>query len=161
MRMVAVRCAKSAARRGFTLSEATAAVAILAVIAALAAPRFGGSFDRRRADGAASRLVAEIAAAQQVARRTGAPSRIEFDETEHRVTFLDLMDPDHPKNLYVIALAAEPYHARLAGVAFGGKNRLTFDGYGDPESPGTVTIAVGSESRTITIGADGGSALQP
>jgi type IV fimbrial biogenesis protein FimT len=154
-------CAKTANRRGFTLTEVTVTIAVIAVIAAMAAPRFGGSIERQRADGAVTRLVADLAAAQQYARRTSSSLRIEFDATKAEVRFPAMPDPDHPKLAYTIALAAEPYLATLEASGFKTADELTFDGFGDPDSGGTITLRVGAETRSIAIDADTGRAYQP
>lgn len=147
--------------RAFTLPEICAVIAIMGVAAAIAAPRFGGSLDRKRAESAAQRVIFELAAAQQHARQTGESVLIEFDTDTHCVLIPAMKDPQRPSQPYAISLSAEPHHARITAANVKGAKLLTFNGYGDPDGGGTVTIAVGSEERTIEINEHSGRAYIP
>ena len=56
-------------RRGFTLIEIIIALAVAAIVLATAAPAFGALIEKKRLDGAASRLVADVQFARAEAAR--------------------------------------------------------------------------------------------
>ena len=81
-------------RRGFTLIEILAVVAILALVAAFVAPNLGGM--RLRALSAeATQLAGQLELARQRAIVTGVPHRLwlELDEAEYRLEWL-AVDPE-------------------------------------------------------------------
>lgn len=65
-------------------------------------------------------------------------------------------DPDHPDQPYQVAVATEPYSATVVSADFGGDTEVIFDGYGVPDSDGTIVIQVGSYQRTLTVNAQTG-----
>jgi len=66
-------------------------------------------------------------------------------------------DPSHRAGSYIVMLSDAPYNAKLASVSFGG-GTLSFDCYGAPSSAGTLGIAVGSYTSTVTLDAGTGKA---
>jgi type IV fimbrial biogenesis protein FimT len=60
--------------RGFTLLEAVLTIALLAIMASLALPSFGGALARHRLRGAAQALATEMALARQAAAGRDAPA---------------------------------------------------------------------------------------
>ncbi len=56
-----------------------------------------------------------------------------------------------------MTLSDAPYYAQLVSAAFGGDEVVTFDGYGLPDSGGTVVVGVGGVTRNVVL--DGQSGL--
>ena len=83
-------------RRGFTLIEILAVVAILALVAALVVPNLGGMRARKLRQEARS-IAAHLELARQRAIVTGIPHRLwmELDQAEYRLEWL-AEDPDEP-----------------------------------------------------------------
>ena len=52
---------------------------------------------------------------------------------------------------YTVSLSAEPYRADLTDGRFQRRPQVVFSGWGLPNSGGTVTLAVGSQQKTITV----------
>ena len=76
-------------RRGFTLIEILAVIAILALVAAFVIPNLGG-FRMRALRGEAQQLAAQLELARQRAIMTGVPHRVwlELDQAEYRLEWL-------------------------------------------------------------------------
>jgi Tfp pilus assembly protein FimT len=143
-------------RRAFSIIELTLIIAIIGIMASMALPRFSGSLMRGRADAAARRVSADIALAQNLARQASASRSIEFFIGSGTYRLPGVSDPDRPGTDYLVRLAQSPYEARLSEASFAGESVLTFDGYGVPDSAGTVVLQVGSEQRTLTVEAHSG-----
>ena len=67
-----------------------------------------------------------------------------------------MKDIDRPSLTYTVKLAETPYSARITSASFGGDSDLVFNGFGIPDSGGTVVIRVGSYTKTITTEANTG-----
>jgi len=70
----------------------------------------------------------------------------------------DVPDPDHPSTVYHVVVSAAPYHADLVAADFGGDGEVVFDGYGMPDSGGSVVVQVGDYQRVVVVEADTGQA---
>ena len=86
--------ARAQRRRGFTLIEVLAVVAILALVAAFVVPNLGG-FRARALRAEAQQIAAQLELARQRAIVTGVPHRLwlELDEAEYRLEWF-AEDPD-------------------------------------------------------------------
>jgi type II secretion system protein H len=140
-------------RGGFTLIELAMVLAIVALISAMAIPRFGGSLVRARADQAARRVAADLELAQRFAVRRGASYAVVFDATADVYRMPGMNDPDHPASRYRIDLTVVPYEVDLVSADFGGNPHVIFDGYGVPASAGQVVLRAGAEIRTLALAA--------
>jgi prepilin-type N-terminal cleavage/methylation domain-containing protein len=145
-------------RHGFSLIELVLTIAIIAVLAAIAVPRFSLGASRYRADAAAGRIIADIATAQRRAHYTSSVQTLRFMPDEARYELLTMPDPDHPARAYLVQLAHEPYGARLEHVDFQ-DGRLSFDGFGRSSQSGTIILTVGNERRTIRFDGPTGKAV--
>ena len=149
------------AGKGFSLLELVLVLGILMALAAIGIPRYGASAARYRADLVAQRLVADFRLARGHAQATSAPQSIEFDVDLNQYTLpnLDPLDP-HLAN-YTVKPAEQPYNATLTAAEFGGDDVVIFDGWGVPDSGGSVTLQCASEQRTVVLdGLTGEAAVQ-
>jgi prepilin-type N-terminal cleavage/methylation domain-containing protein len=143
---------------GFSLIELTLVVALLAVLAAIAIPRVSETLTRQRVEEAATRIVNDINLAQQQARLASATRRVIFDTAGDSYRLPEMADPDHLGTTYVTRLGAAPYEVSVASVSFGGDRTLIFNGYGQPDSGGTVEIAQGGYQAVVAVDAQTGRA---
>jgi type II secretion system protein H len=150
--------ARRPGRRAFSLIELTMVIAIIAIVSAIAAPRFAAASNRFRIDAAARRIVADLNLAQARARSSSASQTIAFDLSAHRYEMIGMADPDRPSAAYAVSLGDGPYHCKLDTATFGADATLVFNGFGMPDSGGSLTISTGSEKRTITMDSTTGSA---
>ena len=95
--------------------------------------------------------------AQAKARATSSSQTITFT-AGGSYQILGMNDPDRPGQPYVVDLTAEPFRATLDSATFGGDASITFNGFGMPDSAGTITLHVGSAQQTIVLNRDTGTA---
>jgi prepilin-type N-terminal cleavage/methylation domain-containing protein len=144
--------------RAFTLLELVAVLLVLAIVGAMAAPRFAEASGRQRVDAAARRIAADLALARRQARTAGAAQSVTFTPALNDYELAALQSLENSKDPYIVELDRAPYDATLYSADFGGKVEVTFDGYGVPDSGGTVEVRVGPFSRTVTLDIDSGEA---
>lgn len=137
-------------RRGFTLVELVLVLALAAVLAALAAPRFATAQSRYRAGLAADRVAREIEHARQRAVVTGAAQSVTFMEAKRAFTIDGMRGPDMKEGDYLVDLAAPPYSAEEMTSTFAG-DVLRFNGYGVPEAGGVVKVVAGGYECEVTV----------
>jgi prepilin-type N-terminal cleavage/methylation domain-containing protein len=136
--------------RGFTLVELTVYLVLTAVIATIGLPRYAGALRNFRCIQAATRVMADLAAAQWAARSTSTSTGV-------TVTF-DLPNAAYAAPGVAVSVSDPPYNATLLAASFNGAAAVTFDRYGQPSSGGTVVVAVGASQRTVTVDANTGKA---
>ena len=138
--------------RGFSLLELTLVVAILAVVTAVAVPRFSAAHHRSRIDAAADRLVAELTLARETAIARGAAVEVIFDAARDRWSAPQLapLTTGAPGHL-VTDLHEAAEGVRLNTPALDGATALTFDAYGRPSTGGTLTLTAGAATRSVRV----------
>ena len=148
------------ARTGFDLLELVVVVTIVATVAAIALPRYADALVRYRADAAAGRIVTDLAYAQASARRSSTNRTVAFDVAGNGYQIAGLPHLNNPAATYALNLGEEPYRVRLAGAEFQGlsDSDVVFDGFGQPDSGGSIKIQIGGQERTITLDPDTGRA---
>ncbi len=137
--------------RAFSITEVVLVLAIMAILAGIALPRFGNAMVRQRADGLARRIAADLELARGHAMKTGASQTCRFTLADNRYTLVGMPDRDDPASEYSVLVAASPHNGSLASLDLGGDGEIVFDMYGMPDSAGSVSIRVGDEYRTVTI----------
>lgn len=144
--------------RGFSLLEIILVLAIIVTLAAIAVPRYGASLTRYRADLSARRIRADIEQAQLSAKAASTSINIEFFVGDDKYEIPGLPSLNGSSGSYIVELSARPYAAALVSAVFGGDAELIFNGWGMPDSSGTVILTVGSEQRTVTVDGETGKA---
>ena len=147
-------------RRAFSLVEAVFVVAIIGVLSSIALPHYAGFVAREQIHAAARRIESDLALAQRQARLSSASQQIVFNVVAGTYTLVDLPDPDRHGQTYQVSLTKEPYGANIVSANFGGDATLIYDGFGTPDSSGSVVIGVGKYRQTITVNAGTGKAIK-
>jgi len=135
----------------YSLVEVIAILVILGLLAAVAVPRVGQFTAQERLAAAANRIESDLKLAQRHARFGSASQTVQFNTTAHSYQLVGMTDPDRPSQAYIIRLNNPPYDALIVSVNFGGNATLVYDGYGQPNSNGSLTLAVGDYQRTLTF----------
>lgn len=144
--------------RGFSLVELVIVLAIVAVFAAVAVPKYSQSLARYRADATARRVVADLDRGRAKAASSSQSWVVNIDLAKHELIIPGAGDLDTGTDDYVARLAEAPYEAKIVSANFGGGVAVTFDGFGVPDNGGSVVVKAGGEQRTITLDAQSGKA---
>ena len=155
---------KTAASRGFTLTELVTVIVILGIMAALAVPRFFdlGAFEER---GFYEEVASALRYGQKIAVGSGCPVRVSITaggyDLAQQVASGNRCDPaDSTWSVPVMlpdgqAAAGSP----PAGITLGPVTTYQFDGLGRTNLGGNLTVNVGSLSMTVQ--AESGYILTP
>jgi type II secretory pathway pseudopilin PulG len=138
------------------LVEVTIVLLIMAIVAAVAAPRMANSLSYFRADAAAKRIAVDIALAQRHAMTNSTAQTVQFITATNSYTLPGMKDINHPALAYVVKLADPPCESTLASAVFGADSIVIFDQYGLPDSGGSAVVRAGDHQRTITVDANTG-----
>lgn len=136
---------------GFTLVEAILVMFIIGVLSSIAFPRYAEFVSNQQLEAAARKVMGDLAYVQREARQSSSSRTITFDVAQSQYTLSGVAHPDHPSQTYVVRLDDEPFRTRIVSASFGGDANLTYNGYGTPDSSGSLVIAVGSRQTTISV----------
>ena len=141
--------------------ELIIAMSLMAIVAALAVPRYASSVGRYRAEAAARRIAADLALAAAKAKAVSAGQSVTFNAMAGTYTVSGVRNLDHPGSLYTVDLAGDPYRVTIGHADFGGAPQAQFDMFGMPQWGGTVLVRAGDYSRTVQLlKADGSVTVQ-
>lgn len=134
-------------------------VFIIGVVSAIALPRYAGFVAQQRAEATARRIIADLTYARHHARLASTAQAVDFAEGDDSYyDLVGMIDPDHPGQPYRVDLKKEPYSAVIYSVTLGDDSQVIFDGYGNPDSGGTIAIRVGDYLKTVAVDPDTGRA---
>jgi type II secretory pathway pseudopilin PulG len=143
---------------GFTLIELVVLCAILAIVAGLAIPRYGQAMIVYRADSAARTICQDLHLARQRAKSLSQPVTVAFDPDEATLTISGLADRNDPDRDHFRDFSAQPYGVWFSVCDFAGDATVVFNGFGLPDSDGTIRIRCNTQARTIVLDAQSGEA---
>lgn len=153
-RGVAAFAARS--RRAFSLLELIVVLAIVAVLGAIAAPRYSFALQRYRLEMAANRVASDINLARSLARAKGSTATISFAPSTSTYAIAGLTSTDRASEAFGVDLSREPFGVTIQSVDFAGTRTLTIKGYGVPTSGGTVHLTRGSLTKVVTVASGSG-----
>ncbi len=145
--------------KAFSLVELVIVITIVAIMAAIAIPRYANAIQHYRADLAARRIVTDLAMTRSRANTMSTSQRIIFDVAANQYQIAGMADPDRPLSTYTVKLSDAPYQAKLVSVDFGGAADVSFDGFGVPAKGGAVVIQAGDIQRKVILDAGTGKAV--
>jgi len=126
-------------RRGFTLIEMVFVVTTIALVGAIALPRFAGASDRRRLLAAGERTVADIAMLREQARAISGTVTVRFARAGYA---WDSSAGGVAGASGRTTLNESPYFVTLRFFQSGGDDTVVFDGYG--ASDATLRLILGT-----------------
>jgi prepilin-type N-terminal cleavage/methylation domain-containing protein len=156
-----LRKMKAILRKGFTLIELIMVMVIVAILAAIAIPRFD-SFYSIKLDGNMKKIVSDIRYCQQMAVSRHGNCRIVFDTAADTYTAQEQLvtsgpwsgvkDPFTRANL-VMNYRSDPQYRGIdiASANFNSSNVLLFDWQGAPLSGGNVIFNYLGNTRTVGV----------
>lgn len=161
--MIRARCSKErvssypcpADPRGFTLIEVTIVLLVISIITALAVPRLIDALSYHRIEAAAQRVRRDLELARRIAQTRSASQSVQFDAANNLYDIPGLADFDRSGQSYRVRLDQSPTTATTSAVDFGGDGEVIFNGYGLPDTSGSVTIRVGGYQRVVVVEPDG------
>lgn len=139
--------------RGFTLMELSIVLVIVAVIAAIAAPRLGASSGRYRVQAAAKRIALDIEAARRAAVHASGIVQMDFNVDKDWYVWrakVDGVDAHGGQDLSI-----SPFECAIIMADCGGDGQLEFNGRGTPDTDATIAVASGRTACTVVVSASG------
>jgi type II secretory pathway pseudopilin PulG len=131
------------ARAGATLLELVVALALLALLTAIVAPRLGALLDAARVRGAAAELSAAFGAARELALLRGGLTAVTIDSVAGTVSVHDGADSTHVRRLHALfGVRLHPSRDSLAYAA---------NGLGHGAANLRVVVARGAARETVTV----------
>ena len=101
----------------------------------------------------------DLELAAVTARNASASRTVAFND-DLTYTIDQTRDLNRGGDTYRVRLADEPYGATQVKASFGGDAVVVFDGYGAPDTDGTVVVEVGSVRKTVTLDPNGKASVQ-
>ena len=144
----------SRAGSGFSLIELMLVIAIIAVVAAMALPRYSNSLHAYRATMAAKRIAGDLQLAQFRARSLSTARTVTFTAATSSYQLVGESDLSTVASTYTVQLGELPYRAKITSVQFGatpGTASVSFNGFGMPNNGGSITLTSGNATRTIIL----------
>lgn len=142
---------------GFSLFELLIVIGLIAIVSAIAIPRYSGSMENYRASFAARKIAADLALAQNAARATSGARTASFDSAAGVYTINGADNIAAAAGAIRVNLGEPPFSAAFKADFGPGGTQVTFDGYGRPDNPGSVEVKSGRASRIVVLDAQSGA----
>ncbi len=141
---------------GFSIIELLVVLLIMSIIAAIATPSFYRSLRYHALESAARRVKLDLEQACHAARVNSQTQSLTFTNATTYSLSSGVESLKSPGQAYTVDLASTPYELDGVTVAFGGPTTVSFDGYGNASVGGTIVLALGDETRTLTLDSTSG-----
>lgn len=145
-------------RRGVTLIDLVVTVLIMGISASIAVPKFSSALKAYQIEAAARRVVGLVNFAGEQARVTSQPVTVAFDIVANTVTLTGVENPDHPGQVWTIAMSEIADDVDIVSAVFGGEPNVTLAVDGRPDAAGSVLLSVGSLQTTVVVSVSTGRA---
>jgi prepilin-type N-terminal cleavage/methylation domain-containing protein len=143
---------RSRARRtAFTIVEMLIVLLVMGILAATATPSFFRSLRHHQLESAARRVKLDVEQARHAARLKSESQSITFTGPTGYTLSSGVAGMNSAAETYAVDLAKAPYDLESITLNLGGPTAISFDGYGTASVGGTIVLAAGDETRTITL----------
>ncbi|MBV8781639.1 MAG: prepilin-type N-terminal cleavage/methylation domain-containing protein [Phycisphaerae bacterium] len=139
-------------------------IMIVAILAAMVAPRYSGSISQYHVTAAARKVAADLAYTQARARAVSTTRTISFGvtgssagTTANTYQILSEIDPTFPNSVYTVDLSTSPYLASITLANFSGAATVSFNGFGIPSGSGSIVLQSGTATSTLTLDGTSGT----
>lgn len=147
-------------RAGFTLPEVVITVMLMAIVSAIALPRWSTALQKQRVIQAANRLAADLTRAQTAAYGSSTAKTVTFTVGSSQYAISGIAPLRGATGSYTILLTDDPYLSTLVSVwGQTGTQTITFNGYGLPDKGGSIVVSAGGNQKTIVVDAATGTAV--
>ena len=150
------RARASERRPGFSILELVVVLLVMGIVAAAATPSFYASLRHHELETAARRLALDLEQARHAARVKSQAESLTFTSATTYALSSGVASLKSPGQTYSVDLAATPYDLDSVTVNLGGPTTIAFDGYGNASVGGTIVLALGNQTRTVTLNSTNG-----
>ncbi len=161
------REARHCCRAGVTLVDLVITVMIVAILAAVAMPRFASTVSRLRTEAVARRIASDLNFARRTAIQTSRTTSVTFAAAPAGYTMTGVEHPAYPSQAYVVAVADIDGSVALQSFNFDGGPVLSFNTYGRPLvgsnalAVGAVVVASGGHALSVVVDPSTGETSVP
>jgi prepilin-type N-terminal cleavage/methylation domain-containing protein len=149
-----LRRARLLSRGAFSLVELAVVLVLMAIVLAIAAPRWMASTDRHRTELAAGRVASMIELARTRALQQG---RTWFVRAEAGSSTMSIGPTEDPASATIVELGLDPLRAKIARSTINAASGFGFDAFGAPSGDGKVRLECGSMATHVQVQAISGS----
>ncbi|MFO0835035.1 MAG: prepilin-type N-terminal cleavage/methylation domain-containing protein [Phycisphaerales bacterium] len=143
--------AKRRAAVGFSLVEVVLVLSIIAIIAAIAMPRYARAAAGYRAEAAARAVAEQLRLVRARAMASSRAWTVTIRPTLATISATPTATSGDTSDDLDLVISTEPWRASISGADFLGDARFSFDGFGAPSLPGTVTVVSDGIRSTVTV----------
>jgi len=138
-------------RTGFSFVELVVVLMVMGIVAAIATPSFYLSLRHHELETAARRVKLDLEQARHAARMKSQSQSLTFTNATTYSLSSGVESLKNPGQTYTVDLSSTPYELDSVTINLGGPTTVSFDGYGDASVGGTIVLALGGETRTVTL----------
>lgn len=124
---------------------------VISIVAAAATPKFYASLQHHEIETAARRLALDLKQARHAARMKSQTQSLTFTGATTYTLSGGVTSLKSASQAYSVDLSAAPYSIESVAVNLGGPTTISFDGYGTASVGGSIVLAHGNQTRTVTL----------
>jgi Tfp pilus assembly protein FimT len=144
-------------RSAFSIMELIVVLLLMGIVAATATPSFFVSLQYHEIETAARRLTLDLQQVRHAARMKSQTQSLTFTGATTYTLSSGVTSLKGSSQTYVVDLSKGPYDLDAVTLNLGGQTVIPFDGYGNTTVGGTIVLALGDKTRTLTLNNSNGA----